>query len=185
MKKTIALILLTMALCTTSYAQYQIWTDVSHLAASAQKQEQKDWKKMVNKEIRQVNRPSIMGDSMYGLKTPHYEQSPVKPEHRVVVEERMDTFKQLVKENRLNLDIRNFKVVVPIPSDLYLLEDTEVIRLIYLFLGDEERAGTIKSAKKIQDGVVEVRFQPRDSNDILIFVFSCREKKIYFFLNEY
>ena len=141
-------------------------------------------KKLIKKEIQHVKRPSVIGDSMYGLKTPHYEQSPVKSAHRPVVEERKATFQRVVQNNLLDLDIRNFKVVVPIPSDLYLLEDMEFARLVLLFL-DSGNAGTIKSAKKTQDGVVEVRFQPKDFNDILILLFSCREDKIYFFLNEY
>ncbi len=194
MKKNILTILLGVVLCTSAYAQLtrydvemseKLVPTVSRKAGNAKKAESKkqsiNWLALVKEELQHIKRPSYVGDNMYGWKTPVYEQVSVSAKDAGLFTQHRETIQKAISFQET---VKEFKFVVPQPKDLVKLDEMEVARLVFLFL-ESDNAGVVTSAKKKQDGVVEVIFRPKGFDHKLLLVFSCREQRIYFFLKEH
>jgi len=154
---------------------------VKRSAANAQEQEL-PWVQLVRTEEKKVN---CYGSS-YASKTPTFSQAPVAKEKAVLFTKRTNLLQRAINGNGILL---GYELVVPVPTDLTSVAQWEAEHLATAFkqgLKYKTAHGDyIFEAKKYQDGMVEMRFQPKTSLHTFILLVDCRHRKIYLFLDNY
>lgn len=140
------------------------------------------WVELVKNETR--GRPSYA--STYGFKTVAFKQTPVSKKDAQLFTKRKSTIQMKINGNGI---LKGYDLVVPNPTDLTSVCGWEIDNLAMFFRQGltygEVHGDYMATAKKFQDGVVEIRFQPKASSHTFIILVNCSRTKIYLFLDAY
>lgn len=140
------------------------------------------WVTLIKAEEAQVSKSSD-----YGKKSPAFTQSQPPKDKGRMFSLRFYTIQRAINQHAVLL---GYTLVVPQPADLTKLYKWEINHLATFFKQGTTYEKThssclANSAKKIQDGVVEIRFRSADSEHTALMLVDCRNRKLYLFMDSY
>ena len=185
MNKTIAIILAGVVWNTSAFAQFftpmerSVWYSIFQRSDKKVRgpKEELPWVTLV-KEAEKIP-PNLV--------SVEFKQEPVPPEKGFLFQKRKFSIQEGIFCNAI---LRGYEVIVPRPTDLTSLYQNDVTNIKMFFEQGttfEKVHATCKnqSARKYREGMVEIRFQPLDSENTFIFLIDVPHTRIYIFLNKY
>ncbi len=138
------------------------------------------WVTLVEEEIRRIKKDR----SRYGLKTPTFTQSSPTDARAFTVRKM-----SVVRGLNTNAVLRGYDLVIAQPKDITSLREWEVDYLSMFFrqgITFGTSHGDFRAdARKFQDGVVELRLKPRESEHTFLLLVNCRRHTVYLFVDRY
>lgn len=154
---------------------------IQRQVVSAQSSDKVHWVRLVETEEEKIKQ-----SSRYGAKTLSFKQLPPPRQEGFSFSKRANLVQRKINENGI---LKGYNLIVPDPKDLLSVYEWEVNSLGVFFAQGikhgQVHGDFVPKAKKYQDGVVELRFQPKTSIHTFIILVSCRNRTIYLFLDNY